>query len=184
MNFRDVLRARLEQDLGFEIYSSNDSPAAVFRIYAKESGVLAGMIFIPTILELVEHEFFLTPFGIKTSPKITGRVQEGAVFKKGDVLAEIEGNGEYLLKAERTICNIISELSGIATHTRREVERIKETGASVFLLDTRKGDSLMRPAHKYAIRIGGGFAHRSGMFDGILIKDNEISLFLKIPTAI
>jgi nicotinate-nucleotide pyrophosphorylase (carboxylating) len=144
------------------------------------------MIFVPTIVKLVDEEFFLEPAEQEPKPQAKILMKDGQQVKAGEVGAEISGNGEVLLKAERTICNMLSELSGIATHVSCELSTIgdRPSARDVYLLDTRKDDPLMRPDHKYAVRTGGAKNHRSGFFDGILIKDNDISVYGGIREAI
>lgn len=183
MTFREMLKERLHHDLGFDFYIKEDAPIHEFNILAKGSGILCGMIFVPTVIDLVE-EFFLTPL----RPHPLDRVKiylfkyDGDEVKKGDVIAKLVGNSEVLLKAERTICDILSELSGIATYTRKKIARV--SGFPVFLIDTRKENALTRPMYKYAVRVGGGRNHRAGFFDGTLIKDNDITVYQGVTSAI
>lgn len=186
MTFKDVLKERIHHDLGFDFFSKDGAPRSKFNVIFKENAVVCGMIFVPTILKLVDEEFFLEPIepDVKTQVKILKK--DGGIVKEGDVGAEISGNAEVLLKAERTICNVLSELSGIATHVNSRLSAVgnHSSAKKVFLLDTRKDDPLMRPEHKYAMRIGGAKNHRAGFFDGILIKDNDISVYGGIRGAI
>ncbi|OPX35580.1 MAG: nicotinate-nucleotide diphosphorylase (carboxylating) [Desulfobacteraceae bacterium 4484_190.1] len=87
-----------------------------------------------------------------------------------------------MLKGERTALNFIQRMSGIATLTRRYVDRVK--GLKVKILDTRKTAPGLRLLDKYAVRTGGGSNHRYGLFDGILIKDNHIAAAGSIKRAI
>lgn len=135
----------------------------------------------------VDDEFFLEPAEEEKCPQIKILKKDGENVKAGDVAAEISGNAEVLLKAERTICNVLSELSGIASHVSNQqsaIRNLKSEIAQVFLLDTRKDDPLMRAEHKYAVRVGGAKNHRAGFYDGILIKDNDISVYGGIRQAI
>ena len=182
MTFRDTMKERLHHDLGFDFYRKDGAPIKTFRIISKGSGFLCGTIFIPTIVRLVDEEFFLDLAEPSPEMDIKFCKNDGDPIAAGDHLAELRGNAEVLLKAERTICDILSELSGIATQTKKEMEKIAHLGA--ILLDTRKDNPLLRPMHKYAIRIGGGSNHRSGFFDGILIKDNDIATYGGIQQAI
>ncbi|NPA58535.1 MAG: carboxylating nicotinate-nucleotide diphosphorylase, partial [Aquificae bacterium] len=101
---------------------------------------------------------------------------------KGDIIATVVGSGKSLLKGERVMLNIMQRLSGIATNTRRFVERIKDTGA--VLLDTRKTTPGFRAFEKYAVRVGGGKNHRFALYDMVLIKDNHIALAGGITEAV
>lgn len=188
MIFRDVLKERIHHDLGFDFYVKEGIPTATFSVLVKEKAVLCGMIFVPTILKLVDEEFFLTPLEGTALPRVHAIRKDGEKVEAGESVAEISGNAEVLLKSERTICNLLSELSGIATHVSSQLSAISgrqsPSGGSVALLDTRKDDPLMRPEHKYAVRIGGARNHRSGFYDGVLIKDNDISIYGGIGRAI
>jgi nicotinate-nucleotide pyrophosphorylase (carboxylating) len=97
---------------------------------------------------------------------------DGKTVSSGDVLAEISGRTRTILLGERVSLNILQRLSGIATLTSMFVQEI--TGLSTRITDTRKTTPCMRFMEKYAVRMGGGYSHRFGLFDGILIKDNHI----------
>jgi nicotinate-nucleotide pyrophosphorylase (carboxylating) len=181
MIFKDILKEKIHHDLGFDFYTKDGAPDATFSVLVKEKAVLCGMIFVPTIVKLVDEEFFLEPLDRTASPAVRAIRKDGETVAAGEAVAEISGNAEVLLKAERTICNVISELSGIATHVSKQLSVV---GGNVVLLDTRKDDPLMRPDHKYAVRVGGARNHRAGFYDGILIKDNDISVYGGIRQAI
>jgi nicotinate-nucleotide pyrophosphorylase (carboxylating) len=181
MNFKDLLKERIHHDLGFDFYRKDKYPYSKFEVIFKERALIAGTIFVPTIVKIVEDEFFLEEFEESEKHKFELIKRDGDETHSRETIMYIYANANVLLKAERTICNILSELSGIATHVREVLSKIDN---SVFLLDTRKNDPLFRPEHKYAIRIGGGKNHRSGFFDGVLIKDNDIAIFGSIKAAI
>ncbi len=187
MVFKDILKERIHHDLGFDFFTRDGAPDAMFSVLVKEKAVLCGMIFVPTIVKLVDEEFFLEPIEAGTVPRIHALRRDGETVDAGETVAEISGNAEVLLKAERTICNLISELSGISTYVRSQIPAVggrrSASGENIVLLDTRKDDPLMRPEHKYAVRVGGAGNHRAGFFDGILIKDNDISVYGGIKKA-
>jgi len=108
--------------------------------------------------------------------------REGSIVEPGAVVAEFRGPLAALLTGERTALNFCQHLSGIATLTAQFVERIKAFG--VMLLDTRKTIPGLRMLEKEAVRIGGGTNHRIGLFDGILIKNNHISVSGGITQAV
>ena len=99
----------------------------------------------------------------------------------GEKVAEVSGSGRSIITAERTALNFLSRLSGIATLTSKFVKEV--SGVKVQICNTRKTTPTMRPLEKYAIRSGAGKNHRSGLFDGILIKDNHISILVKTGIA-
>ncbi len=105
-------------------------------------------------------------------------IDDGAPVHRNQVLARLSGPAQPILKAERVALNFLQRLSGIATLTARYVAAVKEY--PVRILDTRKTTPGLRILEKYAVRAGGGFNHRLGLSDGILIKDNHL-LFQAAP---
>ncbi len=101
-------------------------------------------------------------------------IDEGEFFPKGTPLARLSGSARDLLTSERVTLNLLSRLCGIATLTRRYVDQLAGTKARLY--DTRKTTPGMRRLEKYAVRCGGGHNHRSGLYDGFLIKDNHLAL--------
>jgi len=140
-------------------------------IVAKEDGILAGLPFAVRVFRLLGGDF-----------KINSSLLEGFPFSKGDILLELEGNAKTLLMGERLALNILQRLSGIATKTRKMVERIKEF--PVKLLDTRKTTPGFRLFEKYAVKVGGGENHRFALYDMVLIKDNHIKVAGGIKEAV
>ncbi|ALV63934.1 Quinolinate phosphoribosyltransferase [Thermococcus sp. 2319x1] len=130
-------------------------------IIAKQSGVVAG---------LEEAKMLFEHCGVK----VKQRVQDGQEVKKGQILMELEGNARKILLVERTALNIIGRMSGVATQTRKLVERIRGVNPKVRVAGTRK--SLLKPLDKKAILLGGGEPHRFSLSDAILIKDNHLAL--------
>ncbi|MCE1179734.1 MAG: carboxylating nicotinate-nucleotide diphosphorylase [Micrococcales bacterium] len=135
------------------------------QIVARADGVVAG-------LETIEFTFTEVASRLQEqSPTVHLLVHDGERVSAGDVLAEVEGSTQVILIGERTLLNIISRLSGIATHTRRWADELEGSGAMV--LDTRKTTPLLRVLEKYAVRAGGGTNKRMGLFDVAMIKDNH-----------
>ena len=162
-----VTRA-LEEDLGRagDITSIATVPAETggrALVVARKAGVLSG-------LPLVEAAFR------RLSPdiKITASSRDGETIAAKSKLMTIEGDARAILSAERTALNFIGHLSGIATATAEFVKRIAHTRARVIC--TRKTTPGLRALEKYAIRCGGGFNHRFGLDDAMLIKDNHIAV--------
>ncbi len=135
--------------------------AASARLIAKEEMVLAGMFVAERVFQ-------------RLSPAVvfTACLPEGGRAVKGDILATIQGNAADLLMGERVALNLLQRLSGIATLTSRYVAAVQGTKARV--VDTRKTTPGLRELEKYAVRVGGGINHRTGLYDGILIKENHI----------
>ncbi|MDA0770020.1 MAG: carboxylating nicotinate-nucleotide diphosphorylase [Chloroflexi bacterium] len=105
-------------------------------------------------------------------------MQDGALLKPNDLIAEVSGSVASILKAERTALNFVRRLSGIATTTAAYVREVQ--GNHVRIIDTRKTTPGLRTLEKYAIRAGGGHNHRQNLGDGILIKDNHIEALAKM----
>jgi len=140
------------------------------KIWAKEEGVLAGVPVAERVFQLVGKLDF------------QAKARDGQKIEPGQTLAWVEGSTITLLKAERLALNFLQRLSGIATQTRQAVELTASTGARI--VDTRKTTPLWRWLEKYAVRQGGGFNHRLGLYDAILIKDNHIRAVGGIEKAV
>lgn len=107
---------------------------------------------------------------------------EGAYIRPNSPLCRLRGPAAAILSGERTALNFVQLLSGVATETRRYVERVKGTSAKI--LDTRKTLPGLRVAQKYAVACGGGQPHRMGLFDAVMIKENHIAVCGSITAAV
>jgi nicotinate-nucleotide pyrophosphorylase (carboxylating) len=105
--------------------------------------------------------------------EINWQSKDGDKIYPGQMLCEVHGLARALLGAERNALNFLQTLSGTATQTRRHVDEV--AGIDVKIMDTRKTLPGLRQAQKYAVRVGGGYNQRIGLFDGILIKENHIA---------
>ncbi|HTV14105.1 MAG TPA: carboxylating nicotinate-nucleotide diphosphorylase [Acidobacteriaceae bacterium] len=145
---------------------------AAATIIAKEDCVLSGVGCIPRFLEIFARLDSRNSgrFEVVSHPEIF----DGVRLRKGQAIAVIRHNARVILACERVILNLLQRMSGIATMTRRYVDEVEETGAKI--LDTRKTVPGLRLLDKYAVRCGGGENHRLDLSDGILIKNNHISL--------
>jgi nicotinate-nucleotide pyrophosphorylase (carboxylating) len=140
-------------------------------LIAREGLVLAGLpVFRQVFLELDEGIRFQDFY------------EEGRSVPAGERVCLVSGRLSAILQGERTALNFIQRMSGIATLTRRYVERTAGTGVRV--LDTRKTAPGLRLFDKYAVRRGGGTNHRFGLSDGVLIKDNHIAAAGSIGRAV
>ncbi len=162
-----VTRA-LEEDLGRagDITSTATVPedtAGRALLNAREAGVISG-------LPLVVAAFHRLSPGIE----ITAHARDGDAIEAGARLMEIAGNARAILGAERVALNFLGHLSGIASATAEFARRIAHTKARVVC--TRKTTPGLRALEKYAVRCGGGYNHRFGLDDAILIKDNHIAV--------
>lgn len=138
-----------------------------FRLLAKQEGVFAGREIAQAVLDVYES-------GLAVSWLAGG--EDGTVLTDCPVeLAYVEGPVSELLAAERVLLNFLQRLCGVATLTRRFVDAVAGTGA--VIMDTRKTTPGWRLLEKYAVRCGGGWNHRMGLYDAILIKDNHLAAF-------
>jgi nicotinate-nucleotide pyrophosphorylase (carboxylating) len=173
--FRDALLSALREDVGSGDLTSratipeNARAGGLYR--SKESLVVAG---VPVVLEIVRLVDPTVEFSINVS--------EGASIPQGTVLAEMHGSARSILIAERTSLNLLQRLCGIASLTRRYVDRVQGTRARI--VDTRKTVPGWRVLDKYAVTCGGGMNHRMGLFDGVLIKNNHLAFHASVARAI
>jgi nicotinate-nucleotide pyrophosphorylase (carboxylating) len=171
-----IVRHALEEDLGRagDITSELIIPAeqkASAKLIARRHGTIAGLI-------AAERAFHLV------SSDLTFDVQapDGSTVQAGTVLAHINGPARAILTSERVALNFAGHLSGIATATRALVDAAKGTKARIVC--TRKTTPGLRVLEKYAVRCGGGFNHRFGLDDAVLIKDNHIAAAGGIKPAV
>jgi len=141
------------------------------KLIAKQDGIICGIEIAKRVYSLVDSRIVFTPL-----------LSDGDKIKKGDIVFKVEGPAIGILTAERTALNYMQRLSGIATSTNEYVELIKGTNSK--LLDTRKTTPSMRLFEKYAVKVGGGFNHRIGLYDMIMLKDNHIDFAGGIKEAI
>jgi nicotinate-nucleotide pyrophosphorylase (carboxylating) len=172
--YRELVRRALAEDFGWGDVTTEGVIAREQRaqgtILAKSPCVIAG-------LDIASEAFRQLDPGVVVTPK----QKDGDFVPAGTVVVEYRGLAASLLTAERTALNFLQRLSGIATLTRRFVEAAE---GRVIVLDTRKTTPLLRAIEKYAVRAGGGTNHRSGLDDGILIKDNHVRLASGVVAAV
>jgi nicotinate-nucleotide pyrophosphorylase (carboxylating) len=132
-------------------------------IRVKETGIIAGLEEAGEIFRF-----------LKVS--VTSRARDGELVVKGGTLLELEGPARGVLLAERTALNIIGRMSGIATKTREIAEKVREKNSSCRIACTRKTAPGLRVLDKKAVALGGGWRHRFGLSDAVLIKDNHLVL--------
>lgn len=141
------------------------------KLLVKDDGIIAGVA-------LAEYIFKHYDSSIQFEKK----VDDGQAVKYGDIAFYVSGRSRTLLSVERIVLNFMQRMSGIATLTNQYVELVKGTG--VKLLDTRKTTPGLRHIEKWAVRIGGGYNHRMGLYDMIMLKDNHIDYAGGISQAI
>ena len=178
-----IVRTSLDEDLGGDpgrdvTTQSTIAPEArvAGAVAAREECVLAGIDAIEETLAQVAERLSLP------APKVTREASDGDRLPAGGVVARLEGPGHVVLIAERTLLNLLSRASGVATHTRRWADALEGTDARV--LDTRKTTPGLRELEKYAVRVGGGTNKRMGLFDCAMVKDNHIVAAGSVAAAI
>ncbi|MCW5775547.1 MAG: carboxylating nicotinate-nucleotide diphosphorylase [Phycisphaeraceae bacterium] len=132
-------------------------------IAAREGGVVCGLAAAPAVLEV-----------FAPGARFDAAARDGDRVEAGRVLARLSGPARELLAAERSLLNLLGRLSGVATRTAAFVGAMGG-GARARLYDTRKTTPGLRGPEKYAVRCGGGFCHRVGLHDAVLIKDNHLA---------
>ena len=130
---------------------------------ARQPGVVAGLPGVELTLAAIEPRLRWSP-----------QTEDGRPVARGDCVGTIEGPARGLLAAERILLNLLGRLSGIATLTRQYVDAVAGTKARIY--DTRKTTPGWRRLEKYAVRCGGGWNHRGGLDQAVLIKDNHLAI--------
>lgn len=141
------------------------------ELVARQAGTIAGIQLAIAAFTQVDERI-----------EVECRASDGDRVSAGDVVLSVHGPARGILTAERTALNFLGHLSGIATATRRFVDRTAGTG--VAITDTRKTMPGLRAVEKYAVRCGGGTNHRFGLDDAVLIKDNHLALAPSIEEAV
>jgi nicotinate-nucleotide pyrophosphorylase (carboxylating) len=137
----------------------------------KQNGILAGVEVAKKIFSCVEE-------GIR----FNAQKKDGDEMRCGETAFEVEAHIHTILKCERLVLNCMQRMSGVATLTHKYAEKLK--GYRTKLLDTRKTTPNFRLLEKEAVRIGGGYNHRSGLYDMLMLKDNHIDYCGNIEKAI
>ncbi|MDQ0232845.1 carboxylating nicotinate-nucleotide diphosphorylase [Metabacillus malikii] len=173
------LRKKLEEFFLEDLGEVDITSQSIFRndargeavIIAKEDGVFAGNEIIHAGLNFFGHDILVTTYK-----------QDGDIVKSGDKIADIQGPVASILSGERVILNLIQRMSGIATITKKAVDTIQSNHTRIC--DTRKTSPGLRMFEKYAVTCGGGYNHRFGLYDGVMIKDNHIAFSGSITNAV
>ncbi len=165
----------MKEDIGDGDHTSNacipaDSISKA-KLLVKDPGIIAGVELSKMIFEFVDKNI-----------RFNTLVKDGEEVCYGDVAFIVEGSSRTLLKTERLVLNIMQRLSGIATISAEFAHEIE--GLPVKILDTRKTTPLLRPLEKWAVRIGGCYNYRDGLYDWIMIKDNHVDASGGVVNAI
>src|SRR5665648_761238 len=180
---RATVSRALDEDLGADPGRDVTTQATVrpdsrgtAHLVARASGVVAGLVVVSEVVAQVADRFGLPPV------HVDAKVDDGAAVQPGTVLAVLSGPVQVLLIAERTLLNLVSRASGVATHTRLWADAL--AGTSVQVLDTRKTSPGLRALEKYAVRCGGGTNKRMGLYDVAMIKDNHVVAAGSVAAAV
>ena len=171
----DVIQRALREDgADYDITTLSTVPAeqqATGSIIARQAATIAGLRIAAETFHLLDEHVHVELL-----------VEDGDTVQAGQVLAQLSGPARSLLSAERVALNFLGRLSGIATITAQCVRAIEGTRARI--LDTRKTTPGLRELEKDAVLLGGGYNHRFGLSDGVLIKDNHIKAAGGVPQAV
>jgi nicotinate-nucleotide pyrophosphorylase (carboxylating) len=175
MKLKEFVKHCIEEDVKNGDHStlsciSTDKKGAA-QLLVKDWGIIAGIEVAKEIFKIYDHT--LTFKAIKS---------DGDLVSNGDIVFIVEGSSRSLLTIERLVLNVMQRMSAIATLTSRYVEKINDLKTKI--LDTRKTTPLNRFLEKEAVKIGGGFNHRFGLYDMIMLKDNHIDFAGGIKKAI
>ena len=173
---RPIIQKALDEDIGRGDITSQAiiPPSSISKaeIISHEEGVLAGVEIAKEVFRLLSPRHLT----------FTSSLKDGELLTEGRCILRFEADSLVILKGERVALNFLQRLSGIATLTRKFVDLVSPFG--VRILDTRKTTPNLRILEKYAVRVGGGFNHRFGLDNGILIKDNHIRILGGIKKAV
>ena len=173
---RPIIQKALDEDIGRGDITSQAiiPPSSISKaeIISHEEGVLAGVEIAKEVFRLLSPRHLT----------FTSSLKDGELLTEGRCILRFEADSLVILKGERVALNFLQRLSGIATLTRKFVDLVSPFG--VRILDTRKTTPNLRILEKYAVRVGGGFNHRFGLDNGILIKDNHIRVLGGIKKAV
>lgn len=174
-DIQEYINIALREDIGSGDHSSlaciSSEKAGNAYCIAKDNGIICGLILAEYIFEKVDATLIFKP-----------NFSDGDEIKVGDIVFTVEGKSISILTAERLVLNFMQRLSGVATQSRFISNLIKDYKTKV--LDTRKTTPGMRLFEKYAVKIGGSFNHRIGLYDMIMLKDNHIDFAGGIAQAI
>jgi len=140
-------------------------------IKTSEEGVVAGLDIACLVFKKLDSEI-----------NFQSKIKDGEKILPEEILAEITGSAQTILKGERVALNFLQRMSGIATITSKFCQEVKDF--PVRIVDTRKTTPGLRILEKYAVRMGGGYNHRFGLYDAVLIKDNHIAVAGGIRSAL
>jgi len=165
----------IREDVGPGDYSSlaciPNTAHGQAKLLVKDQGIIAGVELAKMIFDYVDPNLKVKTF-----------IEDGTHVEYGEVVFEVSGSSQSILKAERVVLNTMQRMSAIATKTNHLMKLLEGTNAKI--LDTRKTTPNFRVAEKWAVKIGGGENHRYALYDMIMLKDNHIDFAGGITRAI
>lgn len=167
----DALREDVHEGDHSSLASIDQNVQGKARLLVKDNGILCGIEVAKAVFEKVDANL-----------KTDIHIKEGSAIKYGDIAFHVYGSAISILTAERLVLNCMQRMSGIATKTSEYVKAIEGTNAKV--IDTRKTTPNLRFLEKYSVTVGGGFNHRFGLYDMIMLKDNHIDFCGGITKAV
>jgi nicotinate-nucleotide pyrophosphorylase (carboxylating) len=170
-----IIQNGIREDIGPGDYSSlaciPSTAKGKAKLLVKDTGIIAGVSFAKMIFEKVDPTLEVDTF-----------INDGEAVKHGDIVFNVSGSSQSILKAERLVLNSMQRMSAIATKTNQYVKLLE--GTKTKILDTRKTTPGFRACEKWAVTIGGGENHRFALYDMIMLKDNHIDFAGGITNAI
>jgi nicotinate-nucleotide pyrophosphorylase (carboxylating) len=172
-DLRDLIHLAKREDLGDDDVTSRlmipEAQVGVGTFLQKETGIACGLPIVELVCRAYDERLRVEQIPGFHMEIIEGRFSDA----RNTPLLRVRGPMRSLLSAERVVLNFLQHLGGVATQTQRFVRRVAGTGAKIY--DTRKTIPGLRLLDKYAVRCGGGFNHRVGLYDGLLVKDNHLA---------
>lgn len=175
MTLKEIIEKAIIEDIGDGDHTSlatiPESATGRARLLVKEKGIIAGAMVAQQVFHAIDSDI-----------RFNLIIRDGTSVKYGDIAFTVEGKSRSLLSAERLALNFMQRMSGIATYSHFLVSKLE--GLNTKILDTRKTTPLLRELEKQAVKIGGGYNHRMGLYDMIMIKDNHNDFAGGIKNAI
>ena len=170
-----IIDKGIREDIGHGDFSSlaciPSSSVGKAKLLVKDVGIIAGVDFARMIFKKVDSNLQMETF-----------IKDGNPVKHGDIVFNVSGSSQSILKAERLVLNSMQRMSAIATKTNQYAKELEGTKTQV--LDTRKTTPGFRACEKWAVKIGGGENHRFALYDMIMLKDNHNDFAQGITNAI
>ncbi len=173
-DIKEIVRQALAEDIGIGDLTAKLIPGskrANAHVIARDNAILCGTAWFDEVFHQLDSTI-----------TIEWHANDSDSIQSGQTICQVRGPARSVLSGERMALNFLQLLSGTATQTRRYVDAVNGTQAKI--LDTRKTLPALRNAQKYAVTCGGGYNHRMGLYDGILIKENHILAAGSITQAV